>query len=366
MMGKGLLIVILGGVGIFGWINFNNNNRITQGTEIAIKAFNDNKARSLSNDAAELLLTKLADDNSYRKTSPVTQSWLGGQVTYTIKDTVIGVDSLVKIRVKSSYLGSSKTTAVVAWLPGSGFTPDLIKGVINTNNNVNALGNLIIDGREHDINGTLIANKGKYGVWTTGSYSQAGGCNIGGTDDLKNDHTPSTPGDLSIIKQNQVWSGTYPNSPDKVLGGAKFGFPEGKLKSLAQSGANGSQYVTNPSSLSYPLKGITYVEATQWLPAVIDGSGILIVHNSTVSAIVKNLQGTFKGLIIADDVNQFKGILIGAIVVLSPAPASGNCIGNGTGDFLYSSTALNFATKYVEKLESGFGKHRVKIISWLE
>jgi hypothetical protein len=365
-MGKGLLVIILGGIVIFGWINFNNNNRVTKGTELAARRYSDIKARNICNSATEMLLTELAKDNSYRTSGEVTKDWYDGEIIYTIEDTVVSSDSLVKINVTSNYLGSVKSTNAIVWIPSSGFNPELIKGVINTNNSVNALGNLIIDGRNHDYNGNLIANKGKYGVWTTGSYSQAGGCNIGGTDDTNIDHIPSTPGDPSIIKQNQTWSGTYPNSPDKVMGGVEYGFPEGKLKSIAQSGVNGSQYVTNPTSLSYPLKGITYVEAAQWLPATIDGTGILIAHNSTLSTIVKNLQGTFKGLIIVDDVDQFKGILIGALVVLSPAPASGNCIGNGTGDLLYSSESVKFATKNVEKIESGFGKHRVKIVSWLE
>ncbi len=366
MTGKGLLILIFGGIVIFGWVNFNNNNRITQGTDLAIKVFNNNAARNLSNDAAQLLLTNLAEDNNFRILSPVTKSLLGGDVTYTVIDTVIGIDSLVKIKVNSNYEGSSTSIKVVGWLPSSGYEPNLVKGAINANNDVYGLGTLTIDGRDHEADGSLISNKGKYGVWTTGSFTQGGSVTIGGTNDSDIDYAPSSPGDPSIIKSNQTWIGPYPNSPDKVLGGAKYGFPEGKLKSLAQSGVNGSQYVTNPAALAYPLKGITYVEASQWNPGNIDGSGILIIHNSTQSAILKNALGSFKGLVIADDVDKFKGVILGSIFVLTPSPASGNSIGNGTGDLIYSSKTIRKVTKNVHKLESGFGKHRVKIISWLE
>ena len=148
-MGKGLLIIILGGIGIFGWINFNNNNRITQGTELVAKRFCDIKARNSSNATVELLLTELAKDNDYRETSSVTKNMFDGEVTYTVTDTLIGADSLVKINVQANYLNSVKSTTVVAWLPSSGYEPGFVKASINTNNDVLGLGTLTIDGRDH-------------------------------------------------------------------------------------------------------------------------------------------------------------------------------------------------------------------------
>ncbi len=57
------------------------------------------------------------------------------------------------------------------------------------------------------------------------------------------------------------------------MGGTSAGFPSGFLKSYAQSGSGGSQYVTNPSSLTYPLTGVTYVEISgTWNSANITGS----------------------------------------------------------------------------------------------
>ncbi len=125
-------------------------------------------------------------------------------------------------------------------------------------------------------------------------------------------------------------------------------FAEGTLKTIAQSGRKGSQYVTDPSQLTLPLSGVTYVELPPgeiWGDTeVVDfgnGSGILVVHNAATNAAIKNLNyGSFKGVIIADDLVHIHNRILGGIVTLTPAPSEGNCIGNGTGDVFYSSQAV--------------------------
>jgi len=368
-MGKGILIVILGGIVILNYMNMNNNNRVTKATKVAESAFSKSKARNICNSTIEKLLAELGDDGNYRDSITAPISWFDGNITYRVKDTTIGDEDLVKIQVTSEYFGSTANATVIAWIPNSGYIPLPIKGIISTNNDINALGTLVIDGRNHDKNGNLITNSGIYGIWTTGTFSQGGSVTVGGTDQTTNiDYSPTNPADSKIIKTNQTWAGGYPSSPDELLGGEQEGFPEGKLKSLAQSGISGSQYVTDPSTLTFPLQGITFIEGSYGTSgsASIEGEGILIVHNSALDAILKNATDTFKGLIIADDIDKFKGNLIGALVGLTPAPASGNCIGNGSGTILFSEEALKISTQNVDKLNSGFGKHRVTVISWLE
>ena len=366
-MGKGILIIVLGGIVILKVMNMNNNNRLTLATEVAEETYSISKAKSICNATVEMLLAELGDNGSYRDSITTPVSWFGGDVTYIISDTTIGDEDLVKLKVSANYFNSTAKSTVVAWMPNSGYIPLPVQGIISTNNNIDAQGTLIIDGRDHDKNGTLIANSGVYGIWTTGTFSQGTSVEVGGTDEVTTiDYPTASPGDINIIKTNQAWTGGYPSSPDELLGGKDEGFPEGKLKSIAQSSANGSQYVTDPTLLIYPLKGITYVEAAEWSPAVIDGEGMIILHNSSLTAYLKNTSGTFKGLVIADDIDKFKGNLIGGLVGLTPAPPSGNCIGNGNGTILYSKEAMKLSTQNVAKLGSGLGKHRVKIISWLE
>ena len=88
---------------------------------------------------------------------------------------------------------------------------------------------------------------------------------------------------------------------------------------------------------------------------------MLVVHNSWTNAAIKNMNsGTFKGLIIADDIDKIHMNIIGAVVSLTTSP-SGNCIGNGTGSVLYSIAALEQAT-----LVSMGGSGAVTVSYWWE
>jgi len=62
--------------------------------------------------------------------------------------------------------------------------------------------------------------------------------------------------------------------------------------------------------------------------------------------IMKNLNsGTFRGLLIADDIIHIHGTIVGAVVSLTPSPSSGNAIGNGSGFALFSNTNILKATE---------------------
>jgi len=292
-----------------------------------------------------------------------------------IDEVSVTESKIIKIYVSAELDGKIQTATVYVSLPDGGFIPDALMAAITANCPIETLGNLIIDGRNHTIDGTLKENSGTNGIWTTSSFRQRGNSNIGGTFESI-DYIPSKPGNANIIKEGQTWtSGTYPTTPDKVLGGSSEGFAEGTLKSIAQSGEGGSQYVVNPDHLSFPLHGVTYVELESggnWTSAKITGSGLLIVHNINSNAVLKNVNnGPFTGLLIADDIIHFHTELIGGIFILSPTPSDGNCLGNGSGSILYSSKAIasgvedaggvgNLTTNY------GFGKHRLKILTWYE
>jgi hypothetical protein len=154
------------------------------------------------------------------------------------------------------------------------------------------------------------------------------------------------------------------------MGSVAAGYPEGTLKAIAQSGLNGSQYVTNPANLANrPFSGVTYVElapATAWLAANISGSGIIVVHNSTYDASMGNVHGTFNGVIIADDIAHINSgtTIYGAVVGLSTLPSMMNDLGNGNSDIDYSSTAIQNATGSVNPLV--VKTYSDKIIAWWE
>ncbi|MCF8241346.1 MAG: hypothetical protein K9J16_08155 [Melioribacteraceae bacterium] len=147
----------------------------------------------------------------------------------------------------------------------------------------------------------------------------------------------------------------------------------GALKSIAQSGAGENQYTTNPGSLTYPLSGVTFVQLSaggEWNPSNIDGSGVLIVHNNTCDAALKNMNwGTFKGLIISDKLLHVHSNVIGGIVILSNSAAHGRNLGNGNGVVQYSGEAIEEAAGAISSTASaayGFAKARIEILEWDE
>lgn len=199
-----------------------------------------------------------------------------------------------------------------------------------------------MDGRNRDLNGNVISHSGTLGISTVAPiFQQSGGSKVGGTvnwiDYFPKKNTLVNP---VVIQTNAGWNF---RTPDQVVQ-----FAEGTLKTIAQSGRKGSQYVTDPNNLTFPLSGVTYVElapgAAWGYTAGIDfgnSSGILVVHNAATNAIIQNLNtGSFTGVIIADDLVHIHNRILGGVVTLTPTPSEGNCIGNGTGDVFYSSQAV--------------------------
>ncbi|MBI1926712.1 pilus assembly PilX N-terminal domain-containing protein [Candidatus Poribacteria bacterium] len=207
---------------------------------------------------------------------------------------------------------------------------------------VATLGSLTVDGRNRDLNVNIISNSGTLGISTVApTFQQSGGSKVGGTVNGVDYMPKKSPlPNPAVIQTNANWSF---RTPDQVVQ-----FAEGTLKTIAQSGRKGSQYVTNPSNLTFPLSGVTYVElapGAAWGDTAgidfLNSSGILVVHNAATNAIIKNLNtGSFTGVIMADDLVHIHNRILGGIVALTPAPSEGNCIGNGTGDVFYSSQAI--------------------------
>jgi len=233
-----------------------------------------------------------------------------------------------------------------------------LRSAITANPPVKTLGTLTVDGRDYDEHGNAIPGQGGLAIECSDVIIRGGSSVYGGTNENGEDFAPSTSYDPSITNENAVFDGGFPASPDAVVGLA-----EGSLKAYAMSGANGSQYTTYPSTLTMPLRGVTYVELPDggiWNDANLTGgsSGILVVHSAAKDAVLKNFYGSFCGIIIADDVDKIHGTVIGNVTVIGPT-ASGNCIGNGEGKVLYS-------THFIFDALGGLPKPDLEILSWWE
>lgn len=370
-MGKAVLIFVLGSISLFSILNFNMNENVGFASQNSVDVFKETYARNITNSVSLMLVSMIADSSSYRATTTQNiSSVLDGSANYRVIDTTLAGKSYIKIDVHGSYSDKTKSSIILAQIQNGGFIPPTVKAAISTNNNVVTNGTLIVDGRDHDLNGNLIAGQGTLGLWSTQDIEQDGSSKIGGTF-LGIDYALTKPADLNTVNEDATYSGGYPNTPDSVMGGRAKGFPEGTLKSIAQSGVNGSQYTTNPSFLSFPLKGVTYVELPSgdiWNSSNIDGTGILVIHNNTTNAVIKNENlGTFRGLIIADDIVHIHTTVIGAIISITPLPSEGNTIGNGSGNVLFSRTAIKDGIgEIIQTSNFGFAKTRLTISYWYE
>lgn len=370
-MGKAILIYVLGSMLIFSIFNSIANESLTDATKTSADLYISNQSRNIANSVVSMLVSQVGDSNTYRATTTQTiSSVFGGSATYRVIDTTINSKNYIKIISTGNYSGMSKTAIAVIEIPSGGYIPATVKAAVSTNNEVTTSGSLIVDGRDHDLNGNVIAGTGTLGIWSTEDISQGGNSQIGGTQS-GTDYNPSKPANSNTLDDEVSYPGGYPNTPDSVLGGRAKGFPEGTLKSLAQSGVNGSQYTTNPSFLTYPLMGVTYVELPSgsiWNSSNIEGTGILVIHNSSLNAVIKNENlGTFRGLIIADDIVHLHTTVIGAIISITTSPSEGNTIGNGSGQVLYSRQAITEGVgSVVTTINYGFAKYRMKINTWYE
>lgn len=274
----------------------------------------------------------------------------GNGATYSVDVVSIGNGRFVATSAGKSRLGKATIKATF-----ESTIPPGLKGAVSTNGPTMTTGSMVVDGRDHDVEGDLTGGSGTYGIYTSSTFAHEGASKVGGLG-----YAPDFSGlaDPSTIVEGATDVAT---TPDEVLG-----YNEGDLKAMAMSGANGSQYVTDPAMLNVPLSGVTFVELPPggvWDDANLgDATGILVVHNATGDATVSNTTssgpscGCFSGLLIVDNIVHIHSTIIGALVSLTATP-SGNVLGNGDGEVLYSSAAINQAMG---------GGESVRLVSWTE
>ncbi|HEY6191642.1 MAG TPA: hypothetical protein VI215_04860 [Bacteroidota bacterium] len=379
MTGHAIIFTVVGVILISSLVMFNIESA---GTSIAANFFGEylnQSAQNIAQSGVNMGLRQLANNSSWRTGFPL-MNLQGGKVIVTAADTTyLGVSAVMitSIGIANYQKSDEHRDTSIAYVRKTLLNPISVKGVVQANGPVGTAGGILIDGRNHSLPPpyppTLIDTTGMYAVWTTSTFAVGGGSTFAGTANGV-DYAPasSVKKNGQTIMQNQTWPGGYPMTPDSVAGGTSNGYPEGTLKSVAQSGVGGSQYVTDPLKLKYPLSGVTYVEVPSgvvWGSAIVYGTGILIVHNSAKNAAVKNLSdnGTgfdFQGLIIADDIVHVQTEITGAIIELSPTPSEGNVLGNSNGNVWFSRQAVLNATQSVN---GGSGNGSASgVIGWYE
>jgi len=395
-MGKAALIIVLGSILLYTVFNSNINSSMNLGYDVAVDRFSEVQARHTAYSMINILLSRLADDGSYRAESPVTEDLFSGTATYRVLDTIFVTPDtiqLVKIVATSNYNG--ETYSITTYTQAAGWVPPPVRGAWTANADLNnTISDMYIDGRDHDLDGNIIPGAGQPAVSSATTFTNMDNAKIGGTYDGV-DYPMTYPENPLVIEQNHSWDGGFPTTPDEILG-----YPEGTLKAIAQSGVEGSQYVLNPGKtidgddLNFPISGVTYIEITdgketEWKSATITepDRGILVIRAPDGSSRAKGVkmdetEEPFIGLLITDYSFHHHLDILGAVIQLSPnLEDDKNCNGNEDHWVYFSSEAIIAATEVVAK-ETGLtgnsaeaiyfgtagaiGSGRQKVVHWWE
>jgi hypothetical protein len=361
MPGKSIIILLIGMVLITGLILsgiLRTSNNITKNM---VTDYQRKATYNIAQSGANIGLNTLKFNSAYRNTGYSVSDMMGGKVNIRVIDTTMS-DGTVVVAVKSTgftnYGNSNQLSYTSVAIPPNS-VPSPVHGAFTAAAGVNYKfnGGGEIDGRNYNPDGTLITNPtgtGTYAIWSKGTVTIPGNsAKIGGTANGV-DYAPSSSYPSSIVLQNQPIPANYPTSPDQVMGGPNAGYPEGTLKTIAQSGIGGSQYIQsfggNIPSYNNNLKGVTYIDWTGGNINTINGSGILVINNLSIQLLSIEIKQTqFSGLIILSNnitLSIKQGGIVGSLFVT--APVSGDTVSllsdNGQGFIHFSSQAIKNVT----------------------
>ena len=135
-MGRATLIMLLGSLLTFGIVTQSINTRLQNGLQTSVNFYKDAQNRDINNSVAEWILSQIASDTSYRTTSPVTLSLLGGTAEYTVQNSVFNGEKLIRISITSTFMNFSKSLLfyMSKTPPIIGYIPPFVSNAVNLRN----------------------------------------------------------------------------------------------------------------------------------------------------------------------------------------------------------------------------------------
>jgi len=183
--------------------------------------------------------------------------------------------------------------------------------------------------------GNLIGD-GTYGVSTSGEFNPGGNAKVGG-----NGIAPDKPPPIGTF---QEFADPLPSTPEEILGlqpGDLDAFKTTTAPTLPMHG--GIVYMTeNAGSDTWESPDFGESGDPSW--------GIIIFHNSSTTATIRNLHGHFNGIIITDKLIHITGraIIHGSVLIME-----GNTnVGNGTAELYYSTHAIENVALLLSKISA--------------
>lgn len=227
------------------------------------------------------------------------------------------------------------------------FNPVPVVAAVTSRPSVDCKGSIDVDGRDYDSTGTVLKDpKGVNAISTCGTLSVGTATGLCGN----NYCVPKKPSasELDIVSDQGVAVSSVLASPEAFLGVA--------------SGAL-NKYKIAESAMTYPFHGVRYIESTAGPLHIGGSSGVLIIHSAMKNASLQiNGTGTFKGIVIVDEMDKMNGniTVVGAVACLADF-AGAKMFGNGSAYVKYSSQVLNNLNKFITD-----GDKSVKELSWKE
>ncbi|HRZ87610.1 MAG TPA: hypothetical protein P5287_07320 [bacterium] len=296
---------------------------IVSSGSIGVKKLNDStKALYLAEAGVQRMIYQTNSGGSTSVTGSL------GSGSYTASYTAGGINTDGNIRSTGTVSGISRTVTVdILDIPPG------VRGVVTSNSNLSVGGLMTVDGRDHWFFGVPMSRRpGMYGVSTNASsdFFQSGLAEVGGNgispdnpanpatyQDRDNNPPPSTP--------------AYASTPWDALGVSQSWYEA----NVPASSEPPSWFI---GVKRYDPPGGTWENANLGI-----SSGILIVHNSTNTAKMKNVTGVFVGLIIADDISNVSAALITGSVITTNTAGTNLGSGLSLGYVGYSNQSLRIA-----------------------
>jgi hypothetical protein len=263
------------------------------------------------------------------------------------------------------------------------------RAAITSNGPVLTTGSITVDGRDWNLNGTAVVGPGTFGISSTSTITNTGSSSVGGAGMAPDGPPPpgaqepiadwsdgaDQDGDGSVDEENfdgidndddgliDEDTSDYPSTPDVALH-----LPEGTLRDAAIAS---NTYYTSQTQLDAAIAAngnkmpggvVIYLDFPLWEPADLGNQfnsppSVLVHHNATGNALMKNVHGRFVGLVFADLIDHLNGDveILGALMTFASG-AGGNAYGNGNAHIKLCTAAL-------ENLPE-VGQTQVKIRSW--